>query len=211
MEDMRLGETIIRLAPAGAEYVRQLERAVKADVMKMLAYDAADFAMLGEWLRMFTQPASNHVIETLVSETVIRDYRMQGEFMLLGLVESIDCGKSEYWGIVGSRDDDPLCDTVAQMNFLKHYWVPCMAETLVTFIAELTLERALTVKPGVLACLQELAKELVELDKLNSDSSQPFAARPNARMELFGDVSRDVLGRRLAAGVKARASVGLEA
>lgn len=210
MAKMRPGEVVIRVTPGGMEYVERLEKAVKAESNKLFKYNVMDFEMLGQWLQVFTRPEES-VVETMVSDEAISAHRMQGEFMLLGLVEGADSGGAACWNIVGATDDDPLCDVVAQRNFLKHYWVPSVAEKLIGFIAELTPARALLVRPGVLACLQGLAQELIALDKLNSDDAKPFAARPNPRMDLFGDVSYDVLGRRLRAGAAARESVGMDA
>lgn len=204
MERYDLGNALIREASLGVKRLKWLAQAIGANPKELVTYSEADFEWLTRWLQMFNDPKNYGAVEMAVTESDLAEYeRSSGRKKDLGyLVKRADDGGVACWRDVMLWDEDPLSEDML-MNCLKHQWLAELAETLVKFIAGLTPEQAARMKPKVLERLIDLSGELIRLDKVNEDESQPFEARLNPQINLFGDTSYDVLTDRLAAGLEA--------
>ncbi len=220
MERFELDNVLIQDELVGVKRLGWLERAVHASAAELITYSEADFEWLTRWLQMLSDPETYGTIEMAVTLDDVAKFQLRLGGPLPEMVKGADAGGTPRWELVDEAKNDQsrarkkmktrkknarfrARDAEAQLNYVKRGWLVQLAKNLVDFIAELTPERAVELKPGVLKRLTDLMGVLIVLDEMNLDSALPFELRPNPRVDLFGDVSYMVLPRRLAVAEEA--------
>lgn len=199
MEDFQVENVLVQLPRIGYSRIEWLEKALNGGVRtNFTRYSASDINWLAKMFRsLLWQPGPERFVtfERYFEDDDIESYVGKDGQHLPGLFVGDDGGHMPVWRPAGP--DEYSISTAERRNYLRHGLMLELAQVLVEVIAELTPEKAEGMRMNSVLAATNLALALVELDEQNEDSSLPFEQRLDPHKEIFGDISRDIPGKRL--------------
>lgn len=134
----------------------------------------------------------------------IDSYLTSNSMRLPGLRQTTDASGLPSWQLL--HFSDRTITTEERRDYLQHLLVPQIAKSIIGILAELTPVAAADLRPDTLRALPPLADILIALDRQNEDESLTFLQRLNPSINLFDDICRDVITKRIQDAIRKVAS-----
>lgn len=203
VENFQVHNRLVQMPRMGHFRLVWLQTALCAPQASFPKYSAEDIEWLTTILRSVLSPNPPDEFERYFEDGDLEDYgRIRLCSPLPGSSLTQDSGNRLNWVQSDLVHFGP--PTIEERRaYLRHDLLPRLAKVLVQTIAELTPERASGMSLDALMSAEALAEVLVGLDKLNEDEGRHFEERLNPSIDIFGDISHDVLQKRLREAIKA--------